>query len=79
MLGTGARQHLERYWQLSLRFFRESDYALAAFFAITLIEEVGKIVILGNAKLGSELDRKIEKGFVITPKSTPMPSTQPSL
>jgi len=58
MLDSKATEHLERFWQLSLRFFHESDYALATFFAITLIEEVGKIVILGNAALGSELDAK---------------------
>jgi len=58
MLAPEGRQHLERYWQLSMRFFHESDFALAAFFAITLIEEVGKIIVLGNARLGSELDRK---------------------
>jgi AbiV family abortive infection protein len=58
MLSPEGRRHLERYWQLSVRFFHELDFALATFFAITLIEEVGKIIILANAKLGSELDRK---------------------
>ncbi len=58
MLTLEARGHLEKYWQLSVRFFRESDFALAAFFAITLIEEIGKVVILGNARLGAELDKK---------------------
>ena len=58
MLSPEGRLHLERYWHLSVRFFHESDYALATFFAITLIEEIGKIIILANAKLRSELDRK---------------------
>ena len=39
--------HLQKYWKLCRRFFEEADYALAAFFAITLIEEVGKVVVLG--------------------------------
>jgi len=55
-----ARDHLERYWHLARRFFEEGDLALAAFFAITLIEEVGKIVILGNKDLSGRLD---ERGF----------------
>ena len=58
MLQKEAIQHLEKYWRLSSRFFEESDYALSAFFAITLIEEVGKIIILGNEELGAELDKK---------------------
>ena len=58
MLPIEARQHLEKYWRLSVRFFEESDFALAAFFAITLIEEVGKVIILGNKVLGAELDKK---------------------
>jgi len=58
MLSDDSRRHLEKYWQLSVERFRAADSALAAFFAITLIEEVGKVVILGNASLGAELDRK---------------------
>lgn len=58
MLKRRVLQHLERYWQLACRSYNESDWPLATFFAITLIEEVGKVVIMGNAKLGAELDRK---------------------
>ncbi len=58
MLPTRAREHLEKYWRLSVRFFDEGDFALAAFFATTLIEEVGKVVILGNRRLSGELDKK---------------------
>lgn len=47
--------HLYKYWRLSIRFFNERDFALASFFAITLIEEVGKIIILGNEALSGEL------------------------
>jgi len=58
MLHAEARRHLDKYWQLSRHFFRESDFALAAFFAITLIEEVGKVIIVANAQLGAEIDKK---------------------
>jgi AbiV family abortive infection protein len=60
VLNDDSRTHLEKYWQFGVARFRADDFALAAFFAITLIEEVGKVVILGNASLGAELD---EKGF----------------
>ncbi|MFA7169436.1 MAG: AbiV family abortive infection protein [Candidatus Paceibacterota bacterium] len=39
-------KHLERYWLLSREFFLSKDYGLAAFFAITLIEEISKLVII---------------------------------
>jgi AbiV family abortive infection protein len=58
MLNDDSRRHLEKYWQLSVDRFRAADFALAAFLAITLIEEVGKVVILEHATLGAELDRK---------------------
>ncbi|NOY89238.1 MAG: AbiV family abortive infection protein [FCB group bacterium] len=58
MLSTEAKQHLEKYWQLSVQFFKKPDFALAAFFAITLIEEVGKVIILGNKEFGAKLDKK---------------------
>ena len=58
MLPTQAREHLEKYWRLSVQFFDEGDFALSTFFATTLIEEVGKVVILGNRALSGELDRK---------------------
>lgn len=58
MLPKQAREHLEKYWILSVRFFEEGDFALATFFATTLIEEVGKVVILGNKTISGELDKK---------------------
>lgn len=48
MISNDARLHLIKYWNLSVSFFEEADYALASFFAITLMEEVGKVIILGN-------------------------------
>jgi len=65
MLKDDSRKHLEKYWQLSVDRFRAADFALAAFFAITLIEEVGKVVILENASLGVEMDRN---GFYSHPE-----------
>lgn len=58
MIPPKAREHLEKYWARARESFEARDYPLAAFFAITLIEEVGKVVVLGNAKLSGELDRK---------------------
>ena len=58
MLPLEAKEHLEKYWSLCRRFFEESEYALAAFFAITLIEEVGKVIILGNKNLTGKLEKK---------------------
>ncbi|MFQ5962879.1 MAG: AbiV family abortive infection protein [Candidatus Scalinduaceae bacterium] len=57
-LPQGARDHLEKYWLLARRFYEKNDFALASFFAITLIEEVGKIIILGNKDLSGKLDKR---------------------
>ncbi len=53
-----AREHLEKYWVLARRFYQEGDSPLAAFFAITLIEEVGKVIIMGNRELSGSLDKQ---------------------
>lgn len=58
MISRDARDHLEKYWRLGVRFFQEEDYALAAFFALTLMEEVGKVVLSGNGILSGQLDKK---------------------
>lgn len=58
MLNDDSRRHLQKYWQLSVDRFHVADFALAAFFAITLIEEVGKVAILELANVGAELDKK---------------------
>lgn len=58
MIKPNVRAHLEKYWGLARSFHESGDFALSAFFAITLIEECGKIVLWGNAKMGQELDRK---------------------
>lgn len=36
-------RHLEKYWSLSVDFFEKSDWPLSCFFALNLIEEVGKV------------------------------------
>lgn len=58
MLTDIARAHYEKYWRVARAMFISSDYALAAFLAITLIEEVGKIVILADAIRGDADARK---------------------
>lgn len=58
MIPETVRKHLEAYWDRARTSFELGDLPLAAFLAITLIEEIGKVVILGNAKLSGELDRK---------------------
>ena len=40
-----------------MNFFEHGDYALAAFFGITLMEEVGKVVILGYHQSGGRFDK----------------------
>ena len=70
MLSPEGRRHLERYWQLSVRFFHELDFALATFFAITLIEEVGRSSSLRMQSWGANWT---EKGFTITGGNTRMP------
>src|ERR1700690_3243535 len=55
---SDAHTHLEKYWQLSKEFYKRGDFALASFLSITLMEEIGKLIILGNYKLSNELDKK---------------------
>lgn len=47
IIDPAVRNHVERYWKLARQFFIQADYALALFFAITLIDETGKMVLLG--------------------------------
>jgi AbiV family abortive infection protein len=58
MLTEAAKAHYERYWRLAREMFASGDYPLAAFLAITLIEEIGKIVILADAVGGNAEARK---------------------
>ena len=58
MVPEKVRRHLESYWARARSSFESGDVPIAAFLAITLIEEVGKVVLLGNAELAGELDRR---------------------
>lgn len=51
MLNAKIIIHLEKYFRLSQKHFKEDDYALAAFFAITTIEETAKVLILPTKSL----------------------------
>ncbi|MGF7119333.1 AbiV family abortive infection protein [Methanobacterium oryzae] len=57
-LSDDVKRHYDKYWKLSIKFFEESDFALASFFAITLIEEVGKLTIMRIESLGGKFDKK---------------------
>jgi AbiV family abortive infection protein len=58
MLNDAARAHLEKYWRRSREMYVGGDFALAVFLAITLIEEVGKVVILEAAMKGDVAAQK---------------------
>ncbi|ADZ09770.1 hypothetical protein Metbo_1540 [Methanobacterium lacus] len=59
-LPKDVKNHFEKYWKLCIKFFEDSEYQLASFFAITLIEEIGKLSIIRNKSLGGSFD---DKGF----------------
>lgn len=54
MFDSFVRSHLEGYWRLTRQLFSAGDHAVAAFLAITLIEEIGKIPILQSALKGDK-------------------------
>jgi AbiV family abortive infection protein len=51
-------RHLEKYLELAQSRFESGDAALAAFFAITAIEESGKLLMLRDANLKDKAERK---------------------
>lgn len=53
-----ANRHLYKYWNLSKGFFLKENSALATFFAITLMEELGKLVILNQENISGVFDKK---------------------
>lgn len=55
-VSEGVKEHIEKYWQLSIEFFERDDFPLAAFFAITLIEEVAKLSILRVEFTGGNIE-----------------------
>lgn len=58
-LSEEIKNHLNKYWNLSQEFFERCDFALASFFAITLIEEVGKLSIIRIENMGGQVKNKI--------------------
>jgi len=59
MLTDATRAHYEKYWRLAREMYVAGEYPLAAFLAITLIEEIGKIPLLEEA-LGGNAEAKKE-------------------
>lgn len=51
-------RHLERYLELARSRFESRDAALAMFFAITAIEESGKLLMLRDADIRDKAERK---------------------
>lgn len=58
MIDSSVTTHLRKYFELACSRFEDGDYALATFFAITLIEECAKILILRDADLQSKDERQ---------------------
>lgn len=58
MIDSSVTDFLGRYFELARRFFIDGQYALASFFALTLIEECGKILYLRDANVRSKKARK---------------------
>jgi len=57
-LSQEGRDHVEKYFRLSLSTFEAGDFALAFFFGATLFEEMAKFVIFGHKTLGIKVDEK---------------------
>lgn len=53
---AGFAIHLRHYWQRATTSFNNGDFPASTFFAITLIEEVGKARLLLDAALTGQLD-----------------------
>lgn len=58
MIDSSVTDFLGRYFELARRFFIEGQYALASFFALTLIEECGKVLYLRDADVRSKEARR---------------------
>lgn len=61
MINPDVIAHLEKYFKLSRTYFAEDDYALAAFFAITTIEETAKVLMLEGRSLQNIEGKKLLK------------------
>lgn len=58
MIDSSVTDFLGRYFELARRFFIDGQYALASFFALTLIEECGKVLYLRGANVRSKEVRR---------------------
>jgi AbiV family abortive infection protein len=58
MLPPKVRQHLETYWIRAKDSLDRGDVPLGAFLAITLIEELGKAILLAGAKISGRPNKK---------------------
>ena len=58
MIDSSVTDFLGRYFELARRLFIDGQYALASFFALTLIEECGKVLYLRGANVRSKEVRR---------------------
>lgn len=58
LVNSSVTNHLRKYFDLACRHYKEVDYGLAAFFAITIIEECAKILYLRDADLKDKKQRR---------------------
>lgn len=61
MIDPAVTAHLEKYFKLSRTHFAQGDYALAAFFAITTIEETAKVLLLPTKPLEKRARKELSK------------------
>lgn len=54
--------HIKKYWNFSIELYKRSEYSLATFFAITTLEEVGKLHISDKEDKTGEFD--LQKEFL---------------
>ena len=57
LINSSVTNHLRKYFELACGRFVDGDWALATFFAITLIEECAKILYLRDANLQDKEER----------------------
>ena len=58
LIDTSVTAHLLKYFELARTRYSDGDWALATFFALTVIEECGKILYLRDANAKERIVRK---------------------
>lgn len=58
LVNSSVTSHLRKYFDLACIHYQEADFGLAAFFAITVIEECAKILYLRDADLKDKKQRR---------------------